>query len=272
MDSGVEMAPMTFEACTRDREWARWPMPNEDEGLPNQMTYDTSGSTTVKDNVTGLTWDLAVAPTQSWAEGRDFCRGARKRMPTRIELISLLGSNVLPKTRSGFHWSSTPDAEDPTGSVWVVDFSQDSVRRSPITRLGVTRCVSGGSTSPGCYMDNDDGTVRDLQTRLVWQKQVPDAFFTWSEARRYCESLSIGGSGWRLPSRKELQTLVDPRQSEPAIDREVFPGTPFGYSFWSSTDFNDGDPLYTSMYVVEFRSGGQSSAITSTRKHVRCVR
>ncbi|HKO94501.1 MAG TPA: DUF1566 domain-containing protein, partial [Polyangiaceae bacterium] len=49
------------------------------------------------------------------------------------------------------------------------------------------------------------GTVADTKTHLVWQRESPVQSKSWNEAQDYCQSL---GQGWRIPSFKELQTLV----------------------------------------------------------------
>jgi hypothetical protein len=74
-------------------------------------------------------------------------------------------------------------------------------------------------------------TVRDRYTGLIWQRHVDpaceDGCCTWSEAQDYCAGLDLGDqSDWRLPTLKELQTLVDEAQASPAIDSNAFPGIP----------------------------------------------
>ena len=63
--------------------------------------------------------------------------------------------------------------------------------------------------NPPSYTDNGDGTVTDNVTSLVWQKEsVSD--FEWGEAITYCKDLTIEGySDWRLPTKKELVSIVD---------------------------------------------------------------
>lgn len=82
----------------------------------------------------------------------------------------------------------------------------------------------------GRYMVTTE-TVRDTQTNLTWQRASPASQFTFATAQLYCGPLNLGGSlGWRLPTVKELQTLIDVRGG--GFD-PVFNG---GLGrFWSST-------------------------------------
>ena len=68
------------------------------------------------------------------------------------------------------------------------------------------------------YKDNGDGTVSDLNTGLMWQKTTDatsdslEGRVTWYEAEEYAKNLRLGGySDWRVPSIKELISLVDAR-------------------------------------------------------------
>ncbi len=59
------------------------------------------------------------------------------------------------------------------------------------------------------YTDNGDGTVTDEITGLMWQ-QDPGDKVTWSDAVDDADSFDLAGyDDWRLPSAKELQSLVD---------------------------------------------------------------
>ncbi|MDC7124344.1 MAG: DUF1566 domain-containing protein [Spirochaetales bacterium] len=58
------------------------------------------------------------------------------------------------------------------------------------------------------YKDNGDGTISDLNTGLMWQ-QDPGDKMTWTEAEKALKSFKLGGhSDWRLPSIKELYSLI----------------------------------------------------------------
>jgi hypothetical protein len=124
---------------------------------------------------------------------------------------------------------------------------------------------------PGRYTASS-GTVLDTKTRLVWQQPFAASSMTWAAAKSYCAGLgtSLGASGWRLPTIKELQTLVDVSVAMgPSIDATYFPNAGTG-NFWSSTP-STADT--TAVWVLSFNaSSGEGQAGMSGTGSVRCVR
>lgn len=60
------------------------------------------------------------------------------------------------------------------------------------------------------FKDNGDDTISDLATGLMWQKNDSQRGMTWKEALVYSQNQVTGGfDDWRMPSAKELQSLVD---------------------------------------------------------------
>jgi Protein of unknown function (DUF1566)/EF hand len=65
------------------------------------------------------------------------------------------------------------------------------------------------------YGNNDfkasrNGTISDASTGLMWQQGDSGNGMNWQEALAYAENLTRGGyDDWRLPSAKELQSIVD---------------------------------------------------------------
>lgn len=58
------------------------------------------------------------------------------------------------------------------------------------------------------YRDNGDGTVADLSTGLIWQKEFTRA--SWADAPGAAKAARTGGfTDWRVPSIKELYSLID---------------------------------------------------------------
>jgi hypothetical protein len=113
------------------------------------------------------------------------------------------------------------------------------------------------------------GTVTDLVTGLVWQREVPAGTYTNSQAHGYCRALSLGGwsTGWRLPTAIELESIVDYGMWGPAINQTAFPGTT-GQYFWTGTWGSSGSYYW----AVDFLYGGAATYSSSTPFRVRCVR
>jgi serine/threonine-protein kinase len=82
--------------------------------------------------------------------------------------------------------------------------------------------VAPSSDNPR-FKDNKNGTVIDLETKLIWEQtdsyQVRKQWINWHKAQDYIRDLNekkLGGSdNWRLPTREELATLFDEKQSIP---------------------------------------------------------
>lgn len=124
---------------------------------------------------------------------------------------------------------------------------------------------------PRSYTINTDGTVIDNVTGLMWQRDDDNTTRDWSAAGAYCDGLTLAGyTDWRLPSKKELQTLVSYDAANPAIDSNAFPGTEPS-EYWSVTS-----AAYRSSYAwyVNFSYGYVNNYIktVSSYYYVRCVR
>jgi hypothetical protein len=60
----------------------------------------------------------------------------------------------------------------------------------------------------GRLIDNNDGTVSDPETGLMWVAQDNGCDINWDDAKTYCESFREGGyKDWRMPTMSELQRL-----------------------------------------------------------------
>jgi len=58
------------------------------------------------------------------------------------------------------------------------------------------------------YMDNGDGTITDLVTGLMWEQATN--YLNWADAASAASSASTAGySDWRVPTIKELYSLID---------------------------------------------------------------
>jgi hypothetical protein len=125
------------------------------------------------------------------------------------------------------------------------------------------------------FVDNGNGTINDNLTGLIWLKNAY-CFGNgrrWTDALTSANSLTSGTCGltdgsvagdWRLPNKKELESLVNRRQTNPAIwlNSAGFTGVNAGTSgnynefYWTSTTYQN----YTS-YVWSFSLGTGRSAL-----------
>lgn len=124
-----------------------------------------------------------------------------------------------------------------------------------VRRTGQTSCFNAAGKPVACTATGQDAETtsgrswpkprfeaqgkgaRDRLTGLTW---LTDASITqfplpWEEARKFCSGLRTEGRSWRLPSRRELWSLVSFEAANPALPQahpfsRVFPGW-----YWSAT-------------------------------------
>lgn len=114
------------------------------------------------------------------------------------------------------------------------------------------------------FVDNHNGTVSDLASGLMWQQADSRQGLDWQGALRYAQDLRLANyQDWRLPSAKELQSIVDYSRSPQAtgsaaidplfsISRITDPRGVSDYPFyWSATTHLDGpNPSQHAAYVI----------------------
>lgn len=126
-----------------------------------------------------------------------------------------------------------------------------------------------GLPHPHDYDTSVPDVVSDRVTGLMWQRLVPNRFFTFESAAAQCASLTLAGHhDWRLPSRIELVSLIDTTRTQPSIDLTAFPGTPLDW-FWTASRAA-GDPR--AAWYVYFYFGYPKTDDVTSRFSVRCVR
>lgn len=93
------------------------------------------------------------------------------------------------------------------------------------------------------FVDNQDGTVTDTQTNLMWVKNGWRLDFvsalTWPEAVEKCRNFKLGGhTDWRLSSLDEWKTLIDTHRQAPAlVEPNLFENIIIHMPYWSQTEF-----------------------------------
>jgi Protein of unknown function (DUF1566) len=123
-----------------------------------------------------------------------------------------------------------------------------------------------GNAPAGRYTYPAAGTVYDTKTKLTWQQTLASEY-AWADAKTYCAGVgaTLGGTGWRLPTMKELQTIID---ESTLIDLTAFPRSPAS-PVWSSS-LLAGSP--STAWFVDFLNGTTFGEDVSATLHVRCVR
>ncbi|MFH2122585.1 MAG: DUF1566 domain-containing protein [Pseudomonadota bacterium] len=119
----------------------------------------------------------------------------------------------------------------------------------------------------GPYRAGNQAVV-DQGTGLMWQKGDDAISRDWQSALAYCEDLTLlSKSDWRLPSIRELKSLVDDSRYYPAIDPAF---RSHSSSYWSATSVT-GQPVGNA-WVVNFSNGDDNWYLKTARYRVRCVR
>jgi hypothetical protein len=133
----------------------------------------------------------------------------------------------------------------------------------------------------GRYIDNGDGTVTDTRTWLIWLKNA-NCFGNqdWKTAMQSVAKLADGQCGlsdgskagdWRLPTKEELEAMVDKKYENPALSNaagtsqwtegDAFSGVQ-SYYYWSSTSdaYNAGYAWNVGLYDGYVDSSGNPSS------------
>ena len=160
-----------------------------------------------------------------------------------------------------------------------------------------------GGASKMSFTNNGDGTITDNKTGLMWrqcsQGQLDDgsctdgcpgsptdfsgygcgnddgtaANYAWGDAFGEIAAMNAanyaGHSDWRLPNVKEMQSIVDYSQQNPAINGTYFPNTDTNNYYWTSTTYA---PYSQLAWIVYFYDGYVGNALKDTTSTVRPVR
>lgn len=134
-------------------------------------------------------------------------------------------------------------------------------------------CVRGNPAyGKNDFLDHKDGTVTDRATGLNWSQSDSGKGLNWEQALAWVQQMNrenhLGHNDWRMPTIKELQSIVDYTKSpdtskSPAID-PVFhctritneSGQPDYPNYWSGSTHVGHLGGAAAMYVAFGRAGG----------------
>jgi uncharacterized delta-60 repeat protein len=198
------------------------------------------------------------------------------RVPSRKELRTIadyarmspsINTAYFPNTVPSFYWSSTTYVFDQNAVLLMLFFLgyDGCIDKSSFY---YARAVRGGQTE-NRFIDNGDGTVTDLSTGLMWQQATAPGTYTWEQALSYSENLTLAGhSDWRLPTIKELDSIVDLTRQNLTINPVYFPDTRASF-YWSSTTYIS-DMTYP--WSISFNYGMNGNLPKSYDGYIRAVR
>lgn len=136
----------------------------------------------------------------------------------------------------------------------------------------------GSLLAAGRFVTSQDGkTVTDLATKLTWQRKPPTTGGTWntgefttSAAAQYCTANVAGlpGMGWRLPTVRELLSIVNRRVSS-TLDPAFLCCSPTN-QFWTSTPYKQSTAIM--WFVAFYKYAAQYPDGPGYSMAVRCVR
>ncbi|MDP4028451.1 MAG: DUF1566 domain-containing protein [Gallionella sp.] len=217
-------------------------------GLLNDTGQDTCYNDTVADGVAAsgpasIARDAGTHPRQDCRFGRDAAAAA----------------GVLTKTGAGakgFDYTRVCFNGDPEGSGActgaLVANTTDTATGTP-------------STDWACTKDNVTNLIWSLQSGYGdWTTYANATLPNATNAAARCGY----GTGWRLPTRRELFSIMHNGASIPAIDSAYFPSTQSNW-YWSADTYA---PVPAVAWGVVFYNGGAGASNESNSGYVRLVR
>jgi len=206
--------------------------------------FGVAGKTEVVDTSTGSAVAGEILETRkAWVDGAEVT-GTMLR-----QALSAANDTV----QAGVYQATTlsaVDADLATANIksGVTIFGVQGSLYAPVPKTGQTtlyRTGDDGDLEPGVawpslgFTDHEDGTVTDNLTGLMWTKSANIwGSANWNTAIDNCNGYSLATySDWRLPNRRELESLLDLGGYGNALRG----GSPFtdlqGGYYWTSTTF-----------------------------------
>ncbi|TQF72145.1 DUF1566 domain-containing protein [Pseudoalteromonas luteoviolacea] len=140
------------------------------------------------------------------------------------------------------------------------------------------------TTPESRFVVNNDGTVCDKKTDIMWQRCTfgfvynvstetcdnAEQKLNWQEALSAAKNSRVANfEDWQLPNVKELSSIVERSCEDPAINETIFLGNHSG-NYWSSTT-NIQDP--SRAWTYQFQDGlNDSSSSKTSDAFVRLMR
>ena len=185
-----------------------------------------------------------------------------------------MGLIILVLSFWGFSCQKDADVVDDTsGQTKTVSLLQDTGQSTSYT---ATKGEDADYLiNPMSFTDNNNGTITDNFTSLMWQK-TDGGEMAYESTAAYVKALNLGGfNNWRLPTSHELFLINSYDNVNPALNNAYFTKTLAEY--WWTSDLRADDAA--SLWVVNAGGGIGAhpksetvSAGGSKKFHIRAVR
>jgi hypothetical protein len=184
-------------------------------------------------------------------------------------------SGTMPRQDAGFG----RDASATAGTLTKIGAGAAGFDYTRVCMSGALAGTGACAASPAAAVDqaaptaNEWACTKDNVTKLVWSLESGSGNWTDYATAAYPTAVNATtrcgfNTGWRLPTRRELLSLVHNGTSNPAIDTAYFPGTVATY-YWSNDTYA---PNPAGAWVVDFYDGGTGASVKTVNYSVRLVR
>jgi len=113
----------------------------------------------------------------------------------------------------------------------------------------------------------EEGVV-DRRNKILWAPLTEETMTTkenYAVATDYCDDSSLDDRDWRLPTLKELYSIVNYNYMKPAVNKAIFGHMKHKYHLTS--DLFDKE----SVFVIGFSLGSVATSNTENQSYFRCV-
>ena len=260
----------------------------------NLQSFTNNNNGTVSDNVTGLIWQQGDSGELTIEDAITYCDNlvlggfSDWRLPTKEESMSILNfdrnnpalnTTYYSNTNAEYWWTSTVQFNN-TNTIWITNAGGGTGPKNKTETISAggtkryhARAVRSGTLSTNVlnFTENNDGTITDNVTGLMWQKSPLATTYTWEQSLLYAENLTASSyTDWRLPTIKELVSINSELTNAPSANTTFFP-TIISSRYWSST--SQFAPGSTAAWFNDFQNYGITSYELKTSSYpIICVR
>jgi len=208
---------------------------------------------------------LSATPTNYEIKYEEIIENNTNEYQINWEYAVLLENTLVPQ-KEGETEHFRVENLDPTKTYYFnIKSIGENGTVSEISNLSKSKAISG-------FVDNNNGTITDLYTGLMWIKDGNGSVSnngttsTWDETVSFINNLNstttggfAGYNDWRLPNFKELASIIDYSKNSLVIDENYFPNTKSA-KYWTSNKISLDVQAYTGgnpyrIYSVDFDDG-----------------